>query len=666
MDFRPIILNEKADSIKIITTIVDKVRPARLESSSFALARIKDLITLLKNDHACKSALKSHLNSVMTQTSSIRLFTQSGIFSSGGFFSDLFQKIRHTILPPLHDNTEMGDVISRIFHKPWDHKWVNDLPDTLWKELMHETGISLSILPYGKELEESLNSILILSHRIVVLGLDPVLVSKIPEINSLESPFFKQNQEITRYIEFLKVEQKLPDGGNAEYKYILKILAECSDKLQYVKIHKSTIGASMGLTYIWKRLEQHLKRIKILLSILHEASLRQELTTITLFKELVFHQKKKNTPPRHISSNIGLLAYQVSEHAAKTGEHYISNDRKEYLQFFKYSLGGGFIVAFLVCLKVMISHLHLPPFNETLLNGLNYGIGFIVIHLCGFTLATKQPAMTASTLAGSLEGHSNDNVGISNLAQLIVKISRTQFVSFAGNLLMVFPTTWALSYAYLYLTGHHLADPTKANKLIHDLNFVESLSLWYAAIAGVLLFTAGLISGYFDNKTVFNHIPERLVHHPALRFLKLKNREKFAQYIGNNLGSLSGNFILGLLLASMAFLGFILGLPLDVRHVTFVTGNFGLGLECLDNYLDSDTIIVTIISIVAIGFVNFIVSFGLAIFTAIRARNVKFRQTWKLINLLKAYFFTYPLDFFLPPKTERQINLIDDEKTASQ
>ncbi len=661
MDFRPLILNQQADSLKVLSSIIDNIRPGRLESTRFAKDRIRELITLLRTDSQCKETLKNHVSSLFANTSSLSLFTQSGIFSTGGFFSDLSQKVKHSILPPLRDFTDMGDVLTTLFHKAWDHTWVDELSDNLWMELVKEINLSIKVLPDGKELNEFLNSILILSHRIVVLGLDPVLISKVPGINDLDSPFFQQNKEISNYIEQIKGNLILPSGEVTEYRYILNTLERCVQKILYVRINKNTIGASMGLTYVTQRLDQHVSRIRALLRILHEREAVQERAVVKLFKELVKHQSTKTNLTIHISENIGLLAYQVSEHAAKTGEHYISNDRKEYFKIFKYSLGGGFIVAFLVCFKVFLYYQHLPPLLNAIMSGLNYGIGFIVIHLCGFMLATKQPAMTASKLAGSLEGHTQDNIGVSNLAQLIVKISRTQFVSFAGNLLMVFPTVWLLGRLYYFIAGAHMADPEKATILISELNPVYSLSIWYAAIAGVLLFMSGLISGYFDNKTVFNKFPDRIINHPGLKWISLPKRQKIAGYFEKNLGSLAGNFILGFLLALTPFIGYILGLPFDVRHVTFVTGSFGLGMESFSEQINGDVIVVTLISIIVIGWANFIVSFGLAIFTAIKARQVKFKQTWKLINLLKAYFFTYPLDFFFPPAKERIINLIDEE-----
>jgi hypothetical protein len=56
----------------------------------------------------------------------------------------------------------------------------------------------------------------------------------------------------------------------------------------------------------------------------------------------------------------------------------------------------------------------------------------------------------------------------------------------------------------------------------------------------------------------------------------------------------------------------------------------------------------------------------LAIFTAIRARQVKFSETRKLLHLLAAYLFTYPFDFIFPPSKERKIELVESDKTISE
>ncbi len=264
MDFKAVISDKKLDSLQVLTALVAGIRPGRLESTEFAASRIRELIVLIKSEPELKSNLVGHLTSLNAVTSSTALFTQSGLISSGGFFSDVKQKIKHAILPPLSNPEGLETALNTIFNKPWDHKWVNELPDSLWQELFREINFRVQLLPDGPELHEVLNSILILSHRIVVLGLDPLLVKKVPGISNLDSPFFRQNKEVSSYVDRLRALQTFPGKEVEEYKSILNTLGECLEKLRYVHVNKDVIGASLGLTYQTIKLKQHL-----LLSVLY-------------------------------------------------------------------------------------------------------------------------------------------------------------------------------------------------------------------------------------------------------------------------------------------------------------------------------------------------------------------------------------------------------------
>jgi Site-specific recombinase len=46
-------------------------------------------------------------------------------------------------------------------------------------------------------------------------------------------------------------------------------------------------------------------------------------------------------------------------------------------------------------------------FSHAFMYAMNYAMGFIMIYLMGFTLATKQPAMTAATMAKVLSDEEN-------------------------------------------------------------------------------------------------------------------------------------------------------------------------------------------------------------------------------------------------------------------
>ncbi|MNL70358.1 Site-specific recombinase [compost metagenome] len=70
---------------------------------------------------------------------------------------------------------------------------------------------------------------------------------------------------------------------------------------------------------------------------------------------------------------------------------------------FRTALGGGFVVGILCIIKILLSKVDTSFFGYAFIYSMNYAFGFIAIYILGFTLATKQPAMTASALIKSLE-----------------------------------------------------------------------------------------------------------------------------------------------------------------------------------------------------------------------------------------------------------------------
>jgi site-specific recombinase len=114
-----------------------------------------------------------------------------------------------------------------------------------------------------------------------------------------------------------------------------------------------------------------------------------------------------------------------------------------------------------------------------------------------------------------------------------------------------------------------------------------------------------------------------------------------------------GNVMIGIFLGTAAFIGKTVGLPFDIRHVTFSMGLLAVTLQSTLFNIDLTSIGWLLLGIFSIGFFNIIISFGLAFYVAIKSRNIEIEQLFKLPNLLFIYLRKYPLDFFYPPKTER-------------
>jgi site-specific recombinase len=184
-----------------------------------------------------------------------------------------------------------------------------------------------------------------------------------------------------------------------------------------------------------------------------------------------------------------------------------------------------------------------------------------------------------------------------------------------------------------------------------EQNPIGSGAVFYAAIAGVCLFLAGLINGYFDNYAAYNRVPERIVQleWPRRVFGEYRMR-RAAAYIGDNFGALTGNLVFGFLLGGTTIFGILFGLPIDIRHVAFASAFVGVAFVGLDFAPDLWLLLWAALGVAAIGVVNLTVSFGLALNVALRARQVSETPWRTIVGAIVRHLAQHPRDFFLPPR----------------
>ena len=154
---------------------------------------------------------------------------------------------------------------------------------------------------------------------------------------------------------------------------------------------------------------------------------------------LARNENRKNSIREFMSQSMGYLAYQIAEHKGSKGGKYITATSAEYGAMLKSAMGGGAWVCLVVLIKNILTRIEMPLFWHGFAYSVNYSIGFVVIEETHTTLATKQPAFTASTVASSLDTRKTHEPNLYNLAITVAKVSRSQIASFAGNLLVVFP-----------------------------------------------------------------------------------------------------------------------------------------------------------------------------------------------------------------------------------
>jgi site-specific recombinase len=677
-------IDPDSDRIDLLVELVEQLRPRRPPDQERTTARVRTLIQLLKGNPQQASALRSYLTRLLESRRHASLYTDIGILSNDGFFTELKHRIAYRFLPPALGDVYLSDAIDQVLYVETDHLWIGAVPSADWLELFDVIAdaapLSARAARPGNAEQTTrrgmLDAIRTLSCRVCALGLEPRLVRSHAEIENFDSPFLMQNIEVNQYLD--AYQRMLDDASEQpeDARHLLVMLDQCDAVVGKIRKNALKEGTSVALTYLLVALTQSIDRLRKLLflvdvsgqlpsapsvdlqAVANDATPAAEPPTslrragaIALAHELVEAHNNKYTVRDLFADNIDLLARNVTENASRTGEHYIAERRAELRTMFNSSAGAGAIVGLMALFKILLSYLRAAPLVEAFLYSINYSLGFMLIHVLHFTIATKQPAMTAARIAAGLSSKDGRNIDLDSMAALINKVFRTQLVAVLGNLATAIPTAWLIATCYQLLSGHHLVTPAKAMHLLHDVDPIGSLALFYAAIAGVCLFVAGLISGYYDNKALYTRMAQRVYQLRWLgRLIGPGRLRRLSVYLENNLGGLMGNFYFGILLGSMATLGDLLGLPLDIRHITFSAANFATAVVALDHEISWKLAGTSVAGVLAIGSVNLLVSFGLALWVALRARKIHFEQGMRLLKTLGRRFLAAPVDFFIGPK----------------
>lgn len=592
--------------------------------------KLKQLIALKSVDGYFKRELTEFCFLTLDNAFFVNAFADYGINPDRGFFPELARRFKHKLLPGNIPDNELSHFIALLFSKRSDYLWVEKINYSSWEEIIKLVNAE-QLATHSKKLSHQLqNAIIILCHRLTTIGIDPYLVNKFPEIDDSDSPFFELNHQVGLFVKKHFEEDSL-EIDHHELKNIHEGLDRTEQLFTELENKKDETGISLHLTFLLQRARQHISRIRILLNLFITKEYSNKVLTISnLITELVRAQHTKNNVGSFVKKHTNMMAYRIVSHTSEKGEHYIGFSKGENNKLFRSAMGGGLVVVFLVYIKHCIHHLQLSLFFEGMLFGLNYALGFVFMYLTHLTLATKQPAMTASYIAQSI-----DNEGNSSKRPWIMfrQIIRSQFVSLIGNLVVVLPLCFLITWIIRVYLHYPVFNVEETKAQLYANHPLYSASLIYACITGVFLSLSGLVIGYIDNKVVYSEIPERILKHPKLvKRYSFATRQKWASFTERNLGAIMGNLFLGFCLGMSGNIGRFIGIPFDIRHVTISGGNFAvsLGSNSHKTY-EMDLVITVFAGVLLIGLINIASSFLISFIVACRSRNLSGKQSLKIL-----------------------------------
>ncbi len=497
---------ENKSDVDFLVDIVNVFRPDEKEINSEI--DLTPFLNLLNENDDYKSLFVNYLNELLYKKDLDQIITDTGIIKDTDFIYEVRKRFIEKLLPDQPAKDTLQFVLNQVFYSSNDPIWLEKIPqnqvddvfnlcefNTLYKE--GKNNFVLSELFYGLE---------VLVQRITGRVMETDVNKMVPEYQNFDSPFIALQREFSDLNESLMLaDKKYLSTNDLIFKQIILLHKQCENYVDVAFNNSHKYGISLKVNQSLLRIRQQLERIKELLPFLVlDTPSEVKTKTIDFTFLLIKYNCNKSNVKKLIGESTQLLSYEITQHTAQTGEHYITKTRKEYFKMLRTASGGGLIVAFLCVFKVLLGKIETSDLGHAFLYSMNYSIGFISIYLFGCTLATKQPAMTASALVsaieqGTKETNKNNTDKYRNFAIFFARVFRSQFIAFFGNVMVAFPVALFLIWGIDKLFHYNIAE-TKWFHLVNDLSPISSPAIFHAAIAGFFLFISGIIAGSIANR----------------------------------------------------------------------------------------------------------------------------------------------------------------------
>ncbi len=620
--------------------------------------RLRLLLHALEACTPVREHVQSAVAALFAEADACSLLAEAGMPSDRGFVAEATGRLWAKLLPEPRDTQDLRQFIRRCYrdagHVARFQRWPVELFHRLIDVVMPPPGS-----PAWEALRQSVTDAMrLLCARVQAQGLAPKLRNRSRPVAVAESPFFRLARTADALLEAWN-RSPAPADGNGEIpnrddpgQDWQAALTACRSGIAEIHRQIGGEGISVDIVFSLDVLDRCLSRLELLGAIITSPPGRERSVLVhRLLARLVHHVHEARSLRALASSNFNLLHRRIVERSGETGEHYIARDRSEYRHLLLAAAGGGVLTVGTTAVKLAAAELGGSDFLHGLMYGLNYAVSFMILHHLHLVLATKQPAMTAATLATILR-EQRGNAALDEIVDRIARISHSQIAAAAGNVVVValgalaFTTLWELTFGRAFL------DHETAQKTYASFSPLNSGTLFYAALTGVILWLSSVVGGWLDNWSAWHRIPQGIADHPLGERLGRDRLRRWGETWRSNIAGWGTNISLGFMLGMTPALGHFFGLPLDVRHVTLSTGMLFTACGSLgEGWYSNGWFLFAIAGIASMFFLNLGVSFALSLWTAMRALEVPAADVRDLLRRLGKRMLTHPGDFILPPKT---------------
>jgi site-specific recombinase len=588
--------------------------------------------------------------SILKETSSVALFAEAGMPGERGFVAEAGDRLLDAILPSPREERDLSGLLRRLFPTAAEVARFDRLPDPLFEEVAEVVFPADDSAAVDRLRAGFADAFRLLACRAQAQGLAEKLRQRSPEGRVVESPFFALGGASEAVLSAWFAGGPVTTAA-ASWR---EVCAACRRAMGHVGQRLETDGVSVDIVYGLEVVERCLVRMERMVAIMAAATASERLAAVHhLLATLVRYSHQDRSVVHLFGWNLHLLVRKIVERSSATGEHYIARAPGEYRHIWWAAAGGGVLTAATAAVKLGIHHLPLSDFAIGVLYGLNYAVSFLLLQAFGLILATKQPAMTAAVLATILRERRGEDRR-EEVVAFAARICHSQLAAALGNVLLVSATGSLLVWGWQLLFAAPFLSVGDASEVYATLSPVNSGTVFYAALTGVILFLGSLAGGWFENFCVYHQLPRVLAEHPVGRRLGRERMARLGDALAGNAAGWGTNVSLGFMLGMTPAFGAFLGLPLDVRHVTLNTGVLSIATASLgrDWFLEG-WFLRGLVGIAVMFVLNLGVSFLLALANAARAYQVPWSEVAAMLREILRRFVTSPRDFILPPRQRR-------------
>ncbi len=362
--------------------------------------RLQHLLGLLERQPDAKAAFAAMLRATLEQRDAFDLLIETGMPRESGFVAEFLGRVLARVLPE-PPATDLAGLFLQVFPSRAHAEIVQGISDENWSGIQSllahgdtPGGVQAQL---GQAAARALES---LATQVCAATLPSAVrrrmqVTEGQSLAAWDLPAAATAFSRTCLTGYMAERELAADA-------LRRVVERSLVEIEQAYTHLDLQGVSIAIVYQLERIRAQLKRIAELTDLLaapESAARMLPRFVANLIRDVHDHRSAIAL----LNQNFELAARKVVERSAETGEHYITRDRAEYADMVKRASGGGAVLAVTTYVKFAFAALHWPPFFDGFLASINYAASFVFIQFAGFTVATKQPAMTAPALAARMK-----------------------------------------------------------------------------------------------------------------------------------------------------------------------------------------------------------------------------------------------------------------------